>query len=264
MYYYGISLGGVHGTWFAGLTPDIERFGLDVPAINFSCLLQRSTQFAAIDIAISTVGVTDPMQFALLINLVHELWVSAEPAGLARHITSDPLTGSGGAKRILYTPAWLDKQVSNQCTEAAARTLGLPNLAGSLQEELQSIPDMAGPLDSAYIMYDTGAFDLFNPAHAPHIPPLSNIIPTDVCDPHNGPRQTPAAVRQLIAFLQPGGQISNFCNGTCDAGQALEIPGGGTCDSSSPVMLQGAPCGTDADCGGGTCVAVPICDPLNP
>jgi hypothetical protein len=204
------------------------------------------------------------MHFALLIDLVHELWVSAEPAWLARHITSDPLAGSGGAKRVLYTPAWLDKQVSNQCTEAAARTMGLPNLIGSLQEDLQGIPDMAGPLASAYIMYDTGAFDLFNPAHAPHIPPLSNIIPTDVCDPHNGPRQTPAAVRQLIAFLQPGGQISSFCNGTCDAGEALEIPGGGACDLGSPPMLQGLPCGTDADCGGGTCVAVPVCDPLNP
>jgi hypothetical protein len=261
MFYYGISLGGIHGTLFAALTPDVERHVLDVPAVNFSCLLQRSTQFATFDAAIQTVGVTDPMQFALLIGLVHELWVSAEPAGFVRHITTDPLPGSGSAKRMLYMPAWLDKQVSNQCTEAAVRSMNLPNLEGSLLQGLQGISDAAGPVDSAHVMYDTGAFDLFNPLHQPFIPALSNVIPSGVCDPHGGPRSTPAAIRQLVHFLQPGGQVENFCNGACDAAEALEIPGGGTCDLSSPPALQGALCALDAECGGGTCVAVPVCNP---
>lgn len=261
MFYYGISLGGVHGTLFAALTPDVDRLALDVPAINFSCLLQRSTQFSTFDIAIQTVGVTDPMQFALLIGLVHELWVGAEPAGFARHITSDPLPGSGSAKHILYTPAWLDKQVSNQCTEAAVRTMQLGNLEGSLVGGLQGIADVTGPVDSAQVMYSNGSFDLFNPAHQPFIPPLSNVIPSNVCDPHSGPPSTPAAIRQVVHFLQPGGQIENFCNGPCDAGEPLEIPGGGTCDLSSPPALQGAFCALDSECGGGTCVAAPICNP---
>ncbi len=262
MYYYGISLGGIHGTLFAALTPDIERLVLDVPAANFSCLLQRSTQFSTFDFAIQSVGVTDPMQFALLIGLVHELWVGAEPAGFLRHITSDPLPGSGSAKRMLYMPAWLDKQVSNQCTEAAVRTMGLPNLEGSLQEGFHGIADVAGPVDSAHVMYDTGAFDLFDPLHAPFIPLLSNVIPSGVCDPHGGPRSTPAAIRQVVHFLQPGGQVENFCNGLCDAAEALEIPGGGICDLSSPPPLQGSACALDSECGGGTCVAVPVCNPV--
>jgi hypothetical protein len=33
MFYYGISLGGIYGTYFSGLTPDVERFGLDVPSM---------------------------------------------------------------------------------------------------------------------------------------------------------------------------------------------------------------------------------------
>jgi hypothetical protein len=72
------------------------------------------------------------------------------------------------------TAAWLDKQVSNQCAEIEARTLGLPNFAPARSSaQLQGIPDLDGPLDSAYVMFDTGAFDLFNPAHQPFIPPLS-------------------------------------------------------------------------------------------
>jgi hypothetical protein len=261
MYYYGISLGGIMGTWFSALTPDAERFGLDVPAINFSCLLQRSTQFVTFDFAIQNLGIVDGIHKALFIAFAHELWVSAEPAGFARHITSDPLPGSGSAKRILMTPAWLDKQVSNQCSEIAARTLELSNLIGSLQEGLQDIPDLAGPIDSAHVLYDSGAFDIFDPAHDPFIPPLSNLFPSFVCDPHGAPRIIPAAVQQLIGFLQPSGQIQNFCNGTCDAGDPQEIAGGGRCDASSPPALQGTLCTADVQCGGGICVAT-VCDPL--
>jgi hypothetical protein len=265
MYYYGISLGGIHGTLFAALTPDVERFGLDVPAIGFGCLLQRSTQFAAFDAIIQTVGVIDPMQNAILISLIHELWVSADPAGFARHITTDRLPGSGGtAAKLLYHQSWLDLQVSNQCTEIAVRTLGIPNLVGSLQSGLTNIPDVVGPVTSANVTRDSGAFDIFNPLHQPFIPPLSNIIPPNSCDPHNGPRQIPAAVHQLLAFLQPGGTISNTCVGTCDAVDPSETPTGGRCDGTSPVLLQGTNCEADVDCGGGVCAPHLWCDPLNP
>jgi hypothetical protein len=145
MFYYGISLGGIMGTWLAALTPDIERFGVDVPAINFACLLQRSTQFGQFQLLLESFGITDPMQTILGMGILQRLWAAGEPAGYARHITSDPLPGSGAAKRILMTPAWLDKQVSNQCTEIAARTLQLPNLTpASLQRELQGIADREG------------------------------------------------------------------------------------------------------------------------
>ena len=124
------------------------------------------------------------------------------------------------------------------------------------------IPDVAGPVDSANVTWDSGAFDIFDPAHQPLIPPLANIIPPNTCDPHNGPRQIPAAVHQLIAFLQPGGTISNTCVGTCDATDPSEIPTGGRCDTASPVLIQGANC--EADCGGGGCDPQLWCDPLNP
>ena len=229
MYYYGISLGGIMGTWLAALTPDVERFGLDVPAINFSCLLQRSTQFGlgspfSFEDLLQSIGITDPLKTMLGLHVLGELWVSGEPAGYALHVTSDPLPGSGSPAKILMTPAWLDKQVSNQCTEIAARTLGLVSHEGSLQQGLQGIPDTVGPQDSALVMYDTGSFDLFNPLHAPFIPPLSNEIPSPVCDPHGARPSIPAGILQLVTFLQPGGQIHSFCSGVCDAGTILEQP----------------------------------------
>jgi hypothetical protein len=212
------------GTWFSALTPDVERFGVDVPSINFGCLLQRSTQFGRFEDLLRTSGLTDPMETLLGLQLTHELWVSGEPAGYAHRITENPFPGSGEPSKILMTPAWLDKQVSNQCTEIAARTLGLSNLApGSILGGLQGIPDEEGPLESAYVMYDTGAFDLFNPEHQQFIPPLANLIPSGVCDPHGARPFIPASIRQLVNFLQPGGLIENFCTGDCDAGEPEEI-----------------------------------------
>jgi len=229
-YYYGISLGGVMGLFTSALTPDIERFGFDVPSMNFSMLLQRSTQFTAFEALLGAIGLNDPMDRILGLGLFHELWVSAEPAGYARHITTDPLPGSGGPARVLMSVAWLDKQVSNQATEITARTLGIPNLTGSIAQGFQGIPDVDtdidGPQDSAMVIWDTGSFDILDPAQQSVIPPLSNKIPSDVCDPHGFRPSIPASIEQLIAFLQPGGQITNTCEGVgklCDAGSLPEL-----------------------------------------
>jgi hypothetical protein len=229
-YYYGISLGGVMGLFFSALNPDIERFSVDVPSMNFAFLLQRSTQFTAFELIQQGIGLTDPMDTIIGQGLFHELWVSAEPAGYVRHITSDPLPGSGGPAKILMSVAWLDKQVSNQATEVTARTLGIPNLTGSIAQGFQGIPDVdtdvSGPQDSAMVIWDTGSFDILDAAQAPAIPPLANQIPSSVCDPHGFRPAIPASMEQLLDFLQPGGQIENTCEGPgklCDAGSPVEI-----------------------------------------
>ncbi|MBI4517868.1 MAG: hypothetical protein HY699_18835 [Deltaproteobacteria bacterium] len=225
-YYFGASLGGIMGLMFAALSPDITSANVDVPAINFSLLLQRATPFLEFELALKLTGITDPMQTALGIGLIHELWVRGESAAYATHITTNPLPGTN-AKNILMTMAWLDQQVSNAGTEVAARTLALPNLAGSLMHDLAQIPDRPGPLPSALVVYDTGSFDLSNPEHAPFVPPLANLQPEpNPCDPHGLRGFIPASIEQLLHFLQPGGEIVNFCDGTCDAGGPRELPFG--------------------------------------
>jgi hypothetical protein len=229
--YYGVSLGGIMGTYLAALTPDIERFGLAVGAVNFSCMLQRATPFSPFDALLGGIGITDPLDAALGIQLTHEFWLSGEPASVAHRITTNPLPGSGPAKKILYTAAWLDHQVSNQCTEIAARTMNLPMLEGSVQQRVAGIPDVAGPQDAGLIYYDLGELDLFDPAHEEDIPPLANLIVRGTCDPH--PRQpgVRAGIRQLTAFLAEG-KIRSYCDGACDAATPEERTVLGTCDPS--------------------------------
>jgi hypothetical protein len=202
MYYFGISLGGIMGLMHAALSPDIVSAGIDEGSINFSILLQRSTQAASFELVFAATGITDPLQVALLTGITHELWVRGESAAYGTHITSNPLPGTT-AKKILMTTAWLDQQVSNQASEITARTLGLPNLVpGSLVSGMAEIPDRSGPLQSAYLMYDTATFELDQPG--PWIPPLANLIPEgNRCDPHGERRPTiPASLQQISRFFR--------------------------------------------------------------
>ena len=229
-FYFGVSLGGIYGTMYAALNQDVLRHNVDVPAMNFSILQQRSTQFPQFFQLIRAVGMTDPLEYAVVQQLQHEQWVSADPAAYVRNVTGlvDPPLPATPAKQLLVTVAWLDKQVSNQAQEIFARSLGIPSLVGSLQAGLAGIPDQdagGSGLDSAYVVYDTGYFDLLNPAHQPLLPPLANLIPSSVCDPHGTPRLSiPASLAQLREFLRPGGHIFNFCDGTCDAQIPEEQP----------------------------------------
>ena len=245
-FYVGASLGGIMGLFFSALTPDVERFNIDVGAMNFAgVLLQRSTQFSDFEQLLELIGVIDPshrMVYPMGLAYLHEMWVNAESAGYIRHITGlveDPLPDLDGetmdGKRILMTVAWLDKQVSNQASEIAARSLGIPSLQGSLLQGLAGIPDQPeGPsgLDSALVFYDTGAFDVFDPLYDPYIPPLANRIPSSKCDPHGERFTIPASIDQLLEFLRPGGTVRNYCtdDGVCDASEVSEQPAAGVCN----------------------------------
>lgn len=232
-YYFGASLGGIMGLMFAALTPDVERLNTDVPAINFSLLLQRAKPFKPLQQFLSVVD-PDPLTQTLGLQILHELWVRGESAGYAHHITGNTLAPLEGPlygtneKQILMTVAQYDQQVSPLAAQIAAATLGIPNLVpGSVREERPLVPDVSGPIESAHVLYDTGSYvpgedDAF-------IPPLANRpAPEDdnQCDPHGLRGFIPASIQQLTAFLRPGGVVENFCDGACDAARPLEIPSG--------------------------------------
>jgi hypothetical protein len=228
-YYFGASLGGIMGTMFAALTPDVERLNVDVPAINFSLLLQRATPFIEFQALLNFVS-SDPTEQAIALGLNQELWVRGEPSGYATHITGRPRAPLPGVnpKKMLVTAALYDQQVSNLGSHLLARTLRVPMLEGSVLRDLPSIPDSFGPQASAYVVYDTGSFDPANPQHERFIPPLVNRPPPrNRCDPHGLRGYIPASIAQLQGFFQPDGVIENFCaDGVCDASEPNEIPFG--------------------------------------
>jgi hypothetical protein len=226
-YYFGASLGGIMGTMFGALSPDVEKLNVDVPAINFSLLLHRATPFIQFEQLITLLN-RDALDQSLGLALQHELWVRGEPAGYATHVTSNPFPDTN-AKQVLATVALYDHQVANLGSQLLGRTLRLGTLEGSVMRGLAGQPDLTGPQDSGYVVYSTGSFDPANPLHAPFIPPLFNDqVQTSKCDPHGRRGFIPASVEQLRAWFTPGGKLENFCSddGVCNASAANEWPNG--------------------------------------
>ena len=168
------------------------------------------------------------MEQAIGISVLHEIWASGEPAGYATHIIDDPLPGTP-AKQILMAVGLHDQAVPNIGSQLAGATLGLPIADGSVMTNLAGQEEVSGPLDSGYIVYDTGAYDPTDPRYDPFLPPLANLqAPNGRCDPHGRQAFIPAALAQLLTFLEPGGKIENFCtdDGLCNASEPFEIPNG--------------------------------------
>jgi hypothetical protein len=226
-YYFGASLGGIMGLMFAALSPDVERVIANVPSINFSLILQRSQAFAPFGLFLSFVE-PDPMTQLVGLHVLSEIWARGESVGYANHVTGAPLPPLPGtnAKHVLLTPGRFDPVVPPLGAQVAAATLEIPNLVGSVETDLPLVPDVSGPLLSAHVLYDTGGYVLGE--DDAFIPPLENRPPASDggCNPHGRVAVIPAALRQLVTFLAPGGEIENFCNGLCDAAEPLERPNG--------------------------------------
>jgi hypothetical protein len=234
MFFVGASSGGGLGLAFAALSPDFERAWIETPHL-FPIHFQRTVFYYELFFQRPVVpGIGDSLDVALLLSVSAEQSIRGQAASFATHVTRDPLPGSN-AKKVLLTLAWLDQYAANIGGEAMARTLGLPSIVGSRLSGLVQIPDLEGPLPSALVINDYGRFDLANPAHEPFIPPLANLEPVcSACDPHiPSPIDVGSARQQILGFFQPGGEIENFCNGICDAGDPTELPPVG-CDPLAP------------------------------
>ncbi len=244
LFYDGNSQGGILGGALTALAPDFNRAVLGVPAINYSTLLRRSSDFAPYaegmftDALCDAAGLPDevcgilpddsplglydnypnylqrPMVFALL----QMLWDRGEPNGYAHHMTTDPLPNTP-EHQVLLHPAYGDHQVANVAAEVEARTIGAyayrpvvdPGRSPDV-EPLFGIPSIPSfPFDgSAIVNWDGGPKSYpggTDPAPLTNTPPGS----AEGADPHSYPRNDVKARAQKSAFLQIGGKVRNPC-----------------------------------------------------
>ena len=122
LFYAGASQGGILGGALTAIAPDFERSALIVPAMNFSLLLTRSTQFTPFRDVLYE-NYSDPTERALLGSMLQVLWDRSEANGYAWHMTGDPLAGTP-RHTVLLHEAFGDHQVANVATEVEARVIG--------------------------------------------------------------------------------------------------------------------------------------------
>ncbi len=208
VYYLGGSQGGIFGNTIVALSPDLDRGVLNVGAGNYSMMLPRASAFAQFQIILGA-AYPDLLAQQLLVALSQSYWDYSDPISFARTNLEDELPGPDGnpmaKKRILLQESHNDSQVPNLATRTIARTMGLSQLAPAI-EPVFGLQQTAGPLDSAYVQYDTKLMP----------PPSKTNMGTGIDNgAHGSLGRIPAVVQQLDEFLRPGGQVRNTCGASC-------------------------------------------------
>jgi len=200
--YFGNSMGGTMGSTVAALSPDMQRYALGVGAMNFPVMMPRTKRWTELE-GFFRLGYPRRIERDLLMVMSAEEWERGESSAFGPHVLRDPLPGSRPA-RVLMQIGLHDSDVTNVAQWMAARTLGLPQLSPAAYQ-VWGLPPMAAPLDSAFVLYDLGAAAL----------PDNNLPPAAENIVHEGVRIDPRAQAQIVAFLRPGGQVTDTCGGAC-------------------------------------------------
>jgi len=199
-YYYGISQGGIMGATFAALTPDVDRFALQVGAVGYSHLMRRSMDFEDFE-NIFRLWYPTPMDRLFLIGSTQAAWDRTDPSSFVGHLLHDPLPGVG-VKRVLYHTAHYDTQVSNTMSDVSARIMGIPFFTQSAYTPWEPTSTTTGPSDSGYMIYELrGAASI----------PIGSTPPTMDNRVHDDLRYLEPVLMQLQTFLTPTGQVESFC-----------------------------------------------------
>lgn len=203
-YFVGNSLGGIYGSTYVSISPDIERAVLFVPGQPFSMLLPRSEVFSRFDGLLDNFFGNDLRTHPYLLALVQMLWDRVEPTGFSNHIFDDPFPGSFGPD-VMVIDAIGDPSVSTRGARIMARTMGLTSLSPANRPVL-GVPVATGPVQGrAFLEVSFG------------LPPeaVTNTSFPQTPNPHDMPFQN-AGIRAIAkAFLETG-IATNTCEGTCD------------------------------------------------
>lgn len=215
LHYLGYSQGGILGGVLTAVSQSFTRSVLGVPGMNFSTLINRSSDGAPF-IALLDQSYPNKLDQQLDFALIQMLWDRGEPDGYAQFMTDHPLPGTP-SHQVLIEEAFGDHQVANVTTSVEARTIGAKAYEPALPpgvvpyNPLIGIPTIDSPAYSG-----SGIVMWYAPGQPPA--PLTDTPPTAGHDPHENPRLTPASQLQEAVFLLTGRFID-----TC-GGQACIAP----------------------------------------
>jgi len=194
-YYYGISLGGINGSVYLSLSPDVDRAVLDVPGAPIGLILTRAALFNPfLDIGRATYPDSRDVHFVF--GLAAELWTRIEPTGYLKI-----LADSG--KEALMRAAVGDHSVPTVSAHVLARSLGASHLESGVREVWGLEATDGEHTGLVFTEYDFG------------LPPEPICqLPNEKCtNPHGGLRGLEAADEQLNTYLRTGVATADNCAG---------------------------------------------------
>ncbi|MFN2613743.1 MAG: hypothetical protein ABR552_02850 [Actinomycetota bacterium] len=219
LYYDGNSQGGIMGGALCALSVDLTRCVLGVPGMNYSTLLNRSSDWEGPLFDPSHPDVPsyssflytmfpNKMEQQLVMAIIQMLWDRAEGDGYALRMTTSPYPNTP-AHQVLMHAAFGDFQVTNFAAEVEGRTIGARILAASVPARTWSLDPTFGftPLatdaNGKVVPYNGSAFVYWDAGNL--TPPNANVPPDEAGgDPHEFPRRDTNAADQKVRFWLQG------------------------------------------------------------
>lgn len=196
-FYYGISQGGIMGTTVCAIDPKIERCVVQVGAINYSLLLERSHDWPQYRTTLEG-SFPSPLDQALVVSLMQIQWDRTEPTSVADIIVGDGFPGTP-PKSVFMQIAIGDDEVSNLGSEYQARTMGIPVLTPSPYTP-HGMEESAVPVESGMIIYDFGVGSTIPSTNEP--PPENEV--------HSNIRNKQKTIDMMKHFYETG-EIQQMC-----------------------------------------------------
>ena len=215
VYYYGISQGGIMGTTVCGIDPVINRCVLQVGAINYSLLLERSRDWPTYQVTLNG-AYPDPLDDVMVINLMQQHWDRTEATSMVDTITTHSFPGTP-QKHLFMQFAIADDEVSNIGSEMELRTMNVPVVMPSPYVPF-GVQGVTGPVADGLVIFD---FGLGSTIPHDNEPPPNN-------DVHGGIRNKTATTSMIQHFLDTGEVVQ-----MCTAPKGCDCTAGG-CGTEQP------------------------------
>jgi hypothetical protein len=211
--YIGVSLGGIEGGTFMGLSPEVTRGVLNVPGCEWSLLIFRSVVFDVLKPLVES-ALPDSLDQQIAIAATQGEWDYTDPITFAPHLTGArlpplPAPSTMGLvalppKQILVQESEGDALVSNLSTRILSRTIGLGGF--DLTVPVWGIPAGAPPLPSAYTQWNS---------HPTPLPPTTDSALGQDNGAHTAVSGNALAQEQMESFLEMG-LAESVCGGPCN------------------------------------------------
>jgi hypothetical protein len=204
--YTGISQGGIFGTTFMALSPQVLTGVLHVPGAAYSHMLGHSVDFALFQSLLEG-EVADPREQQVFLALAQRLFDVGDPINYIGHVVADPLTPLG-PKNCLWQCVVGDVQAVWYGCEMLMRTGGFAQAGPEVRDVvgLDLIDTPTAPGTSAAQFYDPQL----------GVPPLDNDTLVEN-GAHTSIRRNPEVQLQTVDYFdfEAPGRIVNHCGGPC-------------------------------------------------
>ena len=208
VYYYGGSLGGIQGSSFVAMAPEISRAVVSVPGAGWTHMIQRSTNFAPIEAVIDALY-PDPLSQLVFIGLLQGHFDRSDPVAVTGLLADDPDHPDREPPVILLQEAIGDVQVPNLSTDILAAAMGARHLETATDPiyGLETVPSPATGVALTQIRMPELLDDFF--------PEDENVIPDGNNGVHGAAPTSEPALAQVEALLATG-TLVHVCDGPCD------------------------------------------------